>query len=123
MLTRQPCKTSGAVSPDGSAASAAARSRSQATAGEAAPGLPFRHGMWTLSCKRVVPLTAESAEWSLTWSHAVRVSAVNPGGKGLGIVVYEQLSMHNLTLTEKSTGRAFADVTDGYGFTEWSDPA
>ena len=68
-------------------------------------------------------ITAESADWSLTWSHAMRSSAANPGGTGLGLVVYEQLSMHNLTLTQKSTGQTFAEVTAVPGFTEWSDPA
>ena len=67
-------------------------------------------------------ITAESADWSLTWSHAMLSSAANPGGKGLGLVVYEQLSMHNLTLTQKSTGQKFAE-TAAPGFTEWSDPA
>ena len=68
-------------------------------------------------------ITAESAEWSLSWSHAMRSSAANPGGEGLGLVVYEQLSMHNLTLFHKSTGQTFANVTAVPGFTEWSDPA
>ena len=46
-----------------------------------------------------------------------------PGGAGLGLVVYEQLSVHNLTLTEKATGRTAAAASDVFGFTEWSGPA
>ena len=50
-------------------------------------------------------------------------SAANPGGAGLGLVVYEQLSVHNLTLTEKATGRTAAAASGVFGFTEWSGPA
>jgi len=85
-----------------------------------------------------VRLTAESHEWRLEWVHAVRSSAVNGGGKGLGLVVYEQLSMHNLTLTAKTArvgteqgmfgdGHAeetvFAQLVNAPGFSEWSNPA
>ena len=45
------------------------------------------------------------------------------GGAGLGLVVYEQLSVHNLTLTEKATGRTAAAASGVFGFTEWSGPA
>ena len=53
----------------------------------------------------------------------MRSSAANPGGAGLGLVVYEQLSVHNLTLTEKATGRTAAAASGVFGFTEWSGPA
>ena len=73
-------------------------------------------------------LTAESHEWRLEWTHAVRSSDLNPGGGGLGLVVYEQLSMHNLTLLAKTndSSRAatlFAALVDAPGFTEWSNPS
>ena len=59
----------------------------------------------------------------------MRSSAVNEGGTGLGLVVYEQLSMHNLTLTAKrrvgdayTIDATFAELRDAPGFTEWSNP-
>ena len=72
-----------------------------------------------------VRLTARSRDWELEWVHAVRSSAVNGGGTGLGLVVYEQLSMHNLTLTKRADGSAspFAQLVEVPGFTEWSNPA
>ena len=76
-----------------------------------------------------VRLTAENADWRVEWVHAVRSSAVNEGGTGLGLVVYEQLSMHNLTLTAKrrvgdayTIDATFAELRDAPGFTEWSNP-
>ena len=71
---------------------------------------------------------ARCAEWELEWVHRRLSSDVNPGGKGLGLVVYEQLSVHNLTLTRRGagggSGRApyTAQLVDAFGFTEWSDP-
>ena len=53
-----------------------------------------------------VRITAESADWRAEWSHAVRSSAVNNGGTDLGLVVFEQLSMHNLTLIDKRNSRS-----------------
>ena len=47
----------------------------------------------------------------------------SPAAPGLGLVVYEQLSVHNLTLTEKATGRTAAAASGVFGFTEWSGPA
>lgn len=89
-----------------------------------------------------VRLTVETPEWELVWEHAMRSSRANPGGKSLGLVVYEQLSSHNLTLTarqpavfaadaEGAGGRSamrndatpFAQLRGAYGFTEWSNPA
>ena len=97
-----------------------------------------------------VHLTAETPEWSLDWRHAVLSSGRNPGGGGLGLLVYEQLSHHNLTLTPKThaaasfllrgearagavsgeppaasparAAPAFATLRGAYGFTEWSNP-
>ncbi len=74
-------------------------------------------------------IKAKNAEWELEWVHRRLSSDVNPGGKGLGLVVYEQLSVHNLTLTRRGAaggggGRApyTAQLVDAFGFTEWSDP-
>ena len=79
-----------------------------------------------------VRITAESRAWRAEWTHAVRSSALNSGGTGLGLVVYEQLSEHNLTLIAKSVeeggaaqanGAPFATLHRAPGFTEWSNPA
>ena len=81
-----------------------------------------------------VRLTAESREWRLEWEHRVLSSAVNGGGTGLGLVVYEQLSTHNLTLIKKGGGggggggedggaSTFAELRGAPGFTEWSNPS
>ncbi len=58
----------------------------------------------------------------------MRSSAVNPGGAGLSLVVWEQLSSHNLTLTAKAPNGSwaaapFASLRNSFGFTEWSNPA
>ena len=81
-----------------------------------------------------VHLTADTPDWSLDWQHSVLSSAANPGGAGLGLIVYEQLSTHNLTLTPKTSSAArwlkgpaadatppFATLRGAYGFTEWSN--
>ena len=70
-----------------------------------------------------VSIAAMSPKYELRWTHEMRSSAANPGGAGLGLVVYEQLSVHNLTLTEKATGRTAAAASGVFGFTEWSGPA
>ena len=70
-----------------------------------------------------VSIAATSPKYELRWTHEMRSSAANPGGAGLGLVVYEQLSVHNLTLTEKATGRTAAAASGVFGFTEWSGPA
>ena len=79
-----------------------------------------------------VQLTAESDEWKLEWTHRMLSSAVNPGGVGLQLIVYEQLSTHNLTLTKKAARGgveaageevAVASLSGAWGFTEWSNPA
>ena len=41
-----------------------------------------------------VAIAAQSKEWTLEWTHSMRSSAANPGGAGLGLVVYEQLSVY-----------------------------
>lgn len=73
-----------------------------------------------------VVLTAESPDYQLTWTHQRRSSATGGGG-GLGLVVYEQLSVHNLTLVDKRAGATstapMVALTNSFGFTEWSNPA
>jgi len=76
-------------------------------------------------------IVAESSEWRLDWMHQVVSSAVNGGGTGLGLVVWEQLSMHNVTLTSRQGGKANqagdsdlqSELRMAPGFTEWSAPA
>jgi len=73
-----------------------------------------------------VQLRAVSDEWKLEWVHRKVTSAINSGGKGLGLVVWEQLSIHNLTLTPVSASEAtlpYASLSNAWGFTEWSNPA
>ena len=67
-------------------------------------------------------LTAKSSEYQLEWVHHVRSSGINGGGHGLGLVVFEQLSFHNLTVTATKDGAIVAQVANAPGFTEWSNP-
>ena len=62
-------------------------------------------------------------EWRVTWEHSVVLSAVNPSGTSLGLVVFEQLSSHNVTVEKAEGGgwRTVAQLVDAPGFTEWSD--
>lgn len=73
-----------------------------------------------------VHLQAENRDWKLDWVHE-RKSSATGGGGGLGLVVYEQLSMHNLTLTPKTNkaraGGDGAQLINAFGYTEWSNPA
>ena len=71
-----------------------------------------------------VVLTAEG-DYQLTWTHQRRSSATGGGG-GLGLVVYEQLSVHNLTLVDKR----WCHIDGSYGCAhqlvwlhQWSNPA
>ena len=45
----------------------------------------------TIIAWQAVRLTAESHEWRMEWVHQLRSSALNGGGTGLGLAVYEQV--------------------------------
>lgn len=85
-------------------------------------GLAPRGGKHTEAT--AVRLVAESDTWRLEWTHRMHSSAVNPGGRNLELIVWEQLSFHNLTLTSLSNTSAapFATLVNVPGFTEWSNP-
>ncbi|EFC44937.1 predicted protein [Naegleria gruberi] len=61
-------------------------------------------------------------DWKLEMEYRAQVSDRNPGDRGLGLFVYEQISHFSVQLYEKVSNewKVAANVT-GYGFSEWTD--
>ncbi|KAG2389362.1 hypothetical protein C9374_013922 [Naegleria lovaniensis] len=62
-------------------------------------------------------------EWKVVIDYRAQVSDRNPGDRGLGLFVFEQISLYNVELYNSKNGGAWTLVEKmtGYGFSEWSD--
>jgi len=64
----------------------------------------------------------QSTAWRLEMDYAMVSSGVNPGGVGLDLLVFEQISQFNVTFS-KASGKTWQPLVRsiGLGFNEWSD--
>jgi len=61
-------------------------------------------------------------DWKIDVDYTAHSSSLNPGGKGLDLIVFEQLSFYQVELSQKQKGEWVSVASmSGYGFSEWSD--
>lgn len=65
----------------------------------------------------------QGKEWWLTIDYATITSGPNPGGQGLDLLVFEQVSQFNVSLSQSDGNGGWNVVvaSAGLGFNEWSD--
>jgi hypothetical protein len=68
-------------------------------------------------------VVVESTQWLVSVNYTAERSALNDGGFGLGLAVFEQLSLYSVALYQRAPNNSWQLVlaTSGPGFSEWSD--
>lgn len=69
-------------------------------------------------------VSAYNKHWKIDIEYKAQVSDDNPGGRGLGLKVFEQVSKYTVTLQKSSddgkTWNVVEEKMQGFGFSEWS---